>query len=85
MSVRSTLSTIVISAGVGAALGLLLAPSSSKGSRKKMRKQAESAKDSLACMLMEAQDCLDQIKKQAQDTVVGARGGVAEASRRTGV
>lgn len=79
MSIKSTLTIALASVAAGAVLGLLLAPSSGKDSRKKLMKQATSAKDRLDRLVDEAADRLSQIKRHAKDAQGHARDLASDA------
>ena len=64
MSTQKNLSLIIVGATVGAALALLLAPSSGKKTRKKLMKQAESIKDTVAYRLLQAEDQMGQLREK---------------------
>jgi gas vesicle protein len=79
MSAKSTLTIALASLTAGAVLGLLLAPSSGKDSRKKIMKKASSAKDALDCLVDEATDRLAQIKRHAKEARSHAEDMASEA------
>lgn len=56
MSTKNTLIAVIAAAAAGAAVALLFAPSSGKKMRKKLMKEAESVKDTMAYRLMQAED-----------------------------
>jgi gas vesicle protein len=79
MSAKSTLTVALVSVAAGAVLGLLLAPSSGKDSRKKLMKKATSAKDVLECLVDEASERLAQIKRHAKEARSHAQDMASEA------
>ena len=79
MSAKSTLTIALVSVAVGGILGLMLAPSSGKDSRKKLMKKASGAKDALDCLMDEAADRLSQIKRHAKEAQSHARDMASEA------
>ena len=56
MSTKNTLIAVITAAATGAAIALLLAPASGKKTRKKLMKEAESVKDTVAYRLMQAEE-----------------------------
>lgn len=56
MSTRNSLFALVAAATVGATVALLFAPASGKKTRKKLMKEAESLKDTMAYRLMQAEE-----------------------------
>jgi len=70
MSAKSIITTAAIALAAGAALGLLLAPASGRDTRKKIRKQAASAKQALGEMLLEATELVDTIRSRAEEATL---------------
>lgn len=79
MSAKSTLTVALISVAAGALLGLMLAPSSGKDSRKKVMKKLNDAKDALDCLVDDATDRLERIKRHAKEAQSHARDMAGEA------
>jgi len=80
MSAKSIITATVIALAAGAALGLLLAPTSGRGTRKKIRKQAVSAKQALGEMLLEATELVDTIRSRAEEATQRTRTATSNMS-----
>jgi gas vesicle protein len=79
MSTKSTLTVALLTLTAGAVLGLMLAPSSGKDTRKKLMKKASGVKDALDCLVEEATDRLSEIKRHAKEAQSHARDMASEA------
>ena len=64
MSTKNTLFALIAAASAGAALALLFAPDSGQKTRKKLMKEAESVKDTLAYRLMQAEEELLHLRER---------------------
>ena len=62
MSKKNILLPLIGGAMAGAALALLVAPTSGKNARKKLLKKAQDAKDTLTYCFLEAEDQVGQLR-----------------------
>ena len=67
MSAKSYLTTVMIALASGVALGVLIAPSSGKKTRRKIRRSAVDMKDSLGYAVLRAEDHLAELRDIVED------------------
>ena len=64
MSTKNTFFALIAAASAGAAVALLFAPDSGKKTRKKLMREAESMKDTLAYRLMQAEEEVQHLREK---------------------
>ncbi len=82
MSTKSTLAIALTAIAAGAALGVLLAPSSGKETRKKLVRTGTDLKDRLSDMLAQGQELMDDLRDEAGNLADKARATTKESRDR---
>ena len=67
MTAKSYLTTVVLALASGVALGVLIAPSSGKKTRRRIRRAAVGMKDNLGYAVLRAEDHLAELRELVED------------------
>ncbi len=72
-STKSTVAITLTALAAGAALGILFAPDSGKGTRKKISKKGEELRKKLTDLVKEGSDMIDKLKDNAEEAADDAK------------